>query len=70
MEAKRAKRSTGKRAKGWPRDITVGRTTVTVYRRTNGDGVGYRVADYSTGTRRFLSYADEGTALDEAKRIA
>ncbi len=70
METKDAKRATGKRAKGWPREITVGRTSVTVYRRTNGDGIGYRIADYSTGTRRFLSFADESEALDEAKRIA
>jgi integrase len=70
MKAKRAKRSTGKRANDWPREVSVGRTTVTVYRRRNGEGIGYRVADYSTGTRRFLSFAKEGEALDEARRIA
>lgn len=58
-------------ASRWPREITLGRVSVTVYRRPTPSGsVGYMVANYATGKRRLDSYATEAKALAAAHRIA
>ena len=62
--------SSSRKRTGWPRRVSEGRTTVTVYRRSTPSGPGYRVADYSNGTRRFIDFADEQEALARARQIA
>ncbi len=58
------------KARVWPRKITLGRESVTVYRRaTSSGGTGYMVANYADGKRRFDSYATETEALDAAGRL-
>lgn len=55
---------------GWPRVVREGRVRVRVYRRKNGNGIGFRVASYADGKRQLLSFASEEEALSEARRIA
>ena len=60
-----------KRGDRWPRQVTVGRVSVTVYRRTTPVGKpGFMVVNYANGKRRFDSYADEAEALEAAGRLA
>src|ERR1035441_5778419 len=55
----------------WPRKITLGRVSVTVYRRQTPTGnFAYMVANYADGKRRFDSYADESLALEAANKLA
>ena len=55
----------------WPRKVTFGRESVTVYRREiPSGGFGFMVANYSAGKRRFDSYPTEAEALDAAQRLA
>jgi len=55
----------------WPRKVTCGRATVTIYkRRTPAGKVGFLVANYSGGKRRLDSYPDEESALEAAGRLA
>lgn len=55
----------------WPRKVTVGRQTVTVYRRLTPLGnFAFMVANYADGKRRFDSYATEADALDAAGKLA
>lgn len=55
----------------WPRKVTFGRVSVTVYRREiPSGGFGFMVANYSAGKRRFDSYPTEAEALDAAQRLA
>ncbi len=50
---------------------TVGRARVPVYKRTAPNGSPcFMVANYSTGKRRFDSYADEGEAVEAALKLA
>ena len=54
----------------WPRKVQLGRVTVSIYqRRTPSGGEGYIVANYSSGKRRFDSYAIEDEALEAAQRL-
>ncbi len=54
----------------WPRKVQLGRVTVSIYqRRTPSGGEGYMVANYSSGKRRFDSYATEDEALEAAQRL-
>ena len=57
---------------GGPIRVKVGRTVVRVYPRGSERGRKpcFKVADYSTGTRRWRSYPTEKEARDEARRIA
>lgn len=56
---------------GWPRRVTIGRHTVTVYRRKTPAGkLAFMVANYAGGPRRLDSYADEGEALEAAAALA
>lgn len=58
-------------ADSWPRTVRVGGTQVKVYRVTRADGSpGFKVADYSGGSRRLLSFPTAAAALSEAERIA
>ena len=58
------------KAGGWPRKISYGRVSATVYRRRTPSGcVGYLVANYATGKRRLDSYATETEALAAAHRL-
>ncbi len=60
-----------KNRKGWPRKVSLGRVTVTVYRRKTPSGnPAFMVANYAGGKRRFDSYADEVTALEAAGKLA
>jgi integrase len=55
----------------WPRKVTVGRETVSVYRRKTPQGnFAYMIANYAGGKRRFDSYATEADALDAADQLA
>lgn len=55
----------------WPRKITCGRASVTVYRRRTPAGkVGFLVSNYSGGKRRLDSYPDEESALEAAGKLA
>jgi integrase len=55
----------------WPRKVTVGRVSVTVYRRKTPHGNwAFMLADYSEGPRRFRSYAKEAEALEAANKLA
>lgn len=56
---------------GWPKTFSVGRESVTVYRRKTPSGNhSFMVANYAAGKRRFDSYADEQEAIREAKKLA
>ena len=56
---------------GYPKKVSFGRETVTVYRRTMPNGKpGFMVANYAKGGRRFDSYATEADALDAASLLA
>ena len=55
----------------WPRKISVGKATVTVYKRTRANGTpGYEVANYSLGKRKFESFPNEDAALARAHELA
>jgi len=55
----------------WPRKVTVGHVTVTVYkRRTPTGGAGFMVANHAGEKRRFDCYAREAEALDAAQSLA
>lgn len=55
----------------WPRKISVGKATVTVYKRTRANGTpGYEVANYSLGKRKFESFPNEDGALARAHELA
>jgi integrase len=55
----------------YPRKVTVGRESVSVYRRQTPLGnFAYMVANYSGEKRRFDSYADEGEAMEAAAKLA
>jgi len=59
------------KAEKWPRTVTVGRITVTIYKDLNPAGnTRYRVANYSTGVRKFDAYDNEADAIDAATRLA
>ena len=62
------KRTSGE---GWPRKVTFGRVSVSVYRRSiPSGGFGYMVANYAGGKRRFDSYPTEAEVLEAAQRLA
>ena len=55
----------------WPRKITVGRETVTVYRRKTPVGnFAFMVGNWVEGKRRFDSYSAESDALKAAETLA
>lgn len=55
----------------WPRKVTVGRESVTIYRRKTPLGnFCFMVANYADGKRRFDSHATEADALDAAGKLA
>ena len=55
----------------WPRKVTVGRETVSVYRRKTPLGnFAFMVANYSGEKRRFDSYGSEALALEAATKLA
>ena len=55
----------------WPRKVRFGLATVRVYRRKTASGkIGYMVANYATGKRRFDSYPTLDEALFAANRVA
>jgi integrase len=60
-----------KQSESWPRKVTVGRESVTVYRRKTPLGnFSFMVANYSGEKRRFDSYTTEADALDAAGKLA
>lgn len=55
----------------WPKIVTIGRVTVTIYKdQTPAGNPRFRVANYSTGTRKFDPYDNETDAMDAATRLA
>lgn len=63
--------SKASQAESWPRKVTFGRESVTVYRRRTPSGnIGYQVANYSGPKRRLDSYATATEALEAASKIA
>jgi integrase len=55
----------------WPRKVSVGRVSVTVYRRKTPGGLPcFMLANYASGKRRFDSYGSEAEALDAAATLA
>src|SRR5580658_2437399 len=67
---KRGLRETAKKSL-WPRKVRFGRITVSVYRRSTGSGnLGFMVANYADGKRRFDSYATEAEAIEAADTLA
>lgn len=55
----------------WPRKVKLGRVTVTVYQRKTPLGkIGFMVANYAQGKRRFDSYPTEEEALGAANKLA
>jgi integrase len=65
-----ASRNSAKPAQ-WPRKVSLGRVSVSVYRRLAPNGSPcFMVANYAGGKRRFDSYATEADALDAANRLA
>jgi len=60
-----------KQDESWPRKVTIGRESVTVYRRKTPLGnFSFMVANYADGKRRFDSYANEAEAMEAAGRLA
>jgi integrase len=60
-----------KQGESWPRKVTVGRESITVYRRKTPLGnYAFMVANYSGEKRRFDSYSTEADALDAASKLA
>ena len=55
----------------WPRKVSFGRFSVSVYRRklTNGR-YGFQLANYASGKRRLDSYPTEGKVIEAAHRLA
>ncbi|MBI3417994.1 MAG: tyrosine-type recombinase/integrase [Verrucomicrobia bacterium] len=54
----------------WPRKVSLGRVSVTVYKRkTPTGGTGFLVANYASKKRRLDSYPTEAEALDAANRL-
>ena len=63
MATKATRKRTG--GKEWPRKVTLGRVSVTVYQRKGG----YFVSNYASGKRRFDSYPTEDKALEAARQL-
>ena len=59
------------RDKGWPREVRLGRVSIAVYRRQTPNGrLGFTLANYAAGKRRFDSYATQSAAIDAARNLA
>ena len=59
------------RKQDWPRKVSLGRVSVSIYRRTAPNGSPcFMVANYADGKRRFDSYADESLAQQAAGKLA
>lgn len=57
-------------SKGWPRKVTSGNVTVTVYRVTPNTGyTAYQVADMTSGKRKLITFGDEGEATQKAIKL-
>jgi integrase len=55
----------------WPKLVTLGNVSVTVYKRTTPNGkIGYMLAYKQDGKRKFDSYGDEAEALEKANKKA
>ena len=55
----------------WPRKVSLGRVSVSIYKRTAPNGSPcFMVANYAGTKRRFDSYADESLALEAANKLA
>jgi len=60
-----------KQDESWPRKVSVGRESVSVYRRKTPLGnFAFMVANYADGKRRFDSYSSETLALEAAAALA
>jgi integrase len=55
----------------WPRKVTVGRASVSIYKRTAPNGSPcFMVASYASGKRKFISYASDAEAIEAAGTLA
>jgi len=60
-----------KQEENWPRKITFGRESVSVYKRLTPAGkIGFQVANYSGTKRRLDSFSTENEALEAANKLA
>jgi len=64
-------KTTKSRKPKWPKQITLGNVTVTIYKRTTPNGkTGFMVAYRQDGKRKFDSYPDEAEAIEQANTKA
>jgi integrase len=64
-------KATRSRKQDWPRKVTLGRVSVSIYKRTAPNGSPcFMVASYASGTRKFISYANEADAIEAAGALA
>jgi integrase len=64
-------KATRSRKQDWPRKITLGRVSVSIYKRTAPNGSPcFMVVSYASGTRKFISYANEADAIEAAGALA
>ncbi len=64
-------KATRSRKQDWPRKVTLGRVSVSIYKRTAPNGSPcFMVASYASGTRKFISYASEAAAIEAAGTLA
>jgi len=64
-------KATSSRKPKWPKQVTLGNVTVTIYKRTTPNGkTGFMVAYQQDGKRKFDSYPDEVEAVEQANAKA
>lgn len=64
-------KTTRSRKPKWPKQITLGNVTVTIYKRITPNGkTGFMLAYKQDGKRKFDSYPDEAEAIQEANTKA
>jgi hypothetical protein len=64
-------KATRSRKQGWPRKVTLGRVSVSIYKRTAPNGSRcFMVSSYASGKRKFISYASEADAIEAAGTLA
>jgi integrase len=64
-------KATRSRKQDWPRKVTLGRVSVSIYKRTAPNGSPcFMVASYASGTRKFISYANEADSIEAAGALA
>ena len=61
-------KTTRSRKPDWPRKVSIGRVSVSIYQRSAPNGSpGFMVADCTSKQRKFISHASEANALETAR---